>query len=192
MIALYLDAAFGDDAIWREFASCLLKVSQKKDAEGSCNQNKEIHAIFVKGVKKNSWKLRCKWWMNRHFNKKLIASEMAGGELSLMAYKAASAAQMYGPAFYYVGEVGAFLKESEEEKDSSLFVVLSMYVQSSTSSGYFSGIISKGLLRSWEEVFNCDRKMEGQPDSVRKKRGRPPTGKRGRPRKQENSELEQE
>ncbi|KAL8143313.1 hypothetical protein V2J09_016345 [Rumex salicifolius] len=213
MIALHMDAAFADHDIWRELALCLLKVSEYEEdqvstclngeAGGRLNQNKKIPTMFFKGVLGKNWKLRYKWWLNRHFNKKLLASEMAGGDLLLMAYKAACATQIYGPGFYYVVKVGAFLKD---EKDP-LFAVLSKYVQS--SSGFFPGIstVHEGLMSPWEEVFSCVRKMKegGKTDKERgvaqdksaRKRGRPKAEETrrkqtGRPRKEGKRELEGE
>lgn len=214
MIALHLDATFADHEIWREFASCLLKVSQfEEDRVSTCLNgdvgersfpNTKIPAKFLKGVLGKNWKLRCKWWLNRHFNKKLLASEMAGGDLFLMAHKAACASQMYGPGLHYVVKVGTILKEAKDP----LFMILNTYVQSS-SSGFYSELSggSKGIIiSSWKEVFSCvvmteeekttDKERGGnEGDKSVRKKGRPKADengkrKRGRPRKEEKCELD--
>lgn len=217
MIALHLDATFADHDIWRDFASCLLKVSQfEEDRVSTClnedvgersYQNTKIPTKFLKGVLGKNWKLRCRWWLNRHFNKKLLASEMAGGDLSLMAYKAACASQMYGPGLHYVVKVGTVLKEEK----NPLFMILNTYVQSS-SSGFFPELFggSKEIISSWREVFSRVVRMEeekttdmerrgnegeerGDGDKSVRKKGRPKAGengkrRRGRPRKEDKCE----
>ena len=43
------------------------------------SESKKTPTVFVKGALAKNWKLRCKWWLNRHFNKKLLASEITRG-----------------------------------------------------------------------------------------------------------------
>ncbi|GAB4849429.1 hypothetical protein Ancab_004224 [Ancistrocladus abbreviatus] len=141
VIALHLDATYVDDNIWREFASCLLKLFQCEEDRMSvflngegvrCEQGTTIRfcrtpALFTEGTSGKSWKLRCKWWLNRHFSKDMLASEMASGDWQLMACKAACASYVYGPQFEYVVKVSAAL----EGEQKSLFVFLQTHMQNS-------------------------------------------------------------
>nr|GMD95351.1 uncharacterized protein LOC109183072 isoform X1 [Ipomoea batatas] len=58
MIALNLDAIYAKSNTWRDFASCLLKLSQ------------------IEGDRK-SWRFRCKWWLTRHFKQSILVSDIA-------------------------------------------------------------------------------------------------------------------
>ncbi|KNA16810.1 hypothetical protein SOVF_085840 isoform B, partial [Spinacia oleracea] len=90
MIALHLDATYGDHTSWREFALCLPKLSHcEEDRMSMCVDGEQVKsgnlhttrfcrtpASLVEGMSGKAWKFRCKWWLNRHFSKHILASEM--------------------------------------------------------------------------------------------------------------------
>ncbi|GAB2278000.1 hypothetical protein Dimus_012700 [Dionaea muscipula] len=139
MIALHLEATYADSDIWKEFASCLLKISQsEEDTMSTCTngegtrgeQGSNIHlsripAGFTVGITGKNWELRCKWWLKRHFSNKILASEMKAGEIQLMVSKAACACHFYGPESEYVVEVSAALRDSDDE---SMLMFLQMHI----------------------------------------------------------------
>lgn len=93
MIALHLDATYAEHNTWREFALCFLKLSQyEEDRMSVClNKNEDgqeqpdsIHftktpKIFTEGNSGKSWRLRCRWWLTRHFSSNVLVSEIAAG-----------------------------------------------------------------------------------------------------------------
>lgn len=92
MIGLHLDATFADHNTWRDFALCFLKISQyEEDRMSVClNGNGEkkqgftvrynrIPKILTEGKQGKNWMCRCRWWLNRHFSKKVLASDIATG-----------------------------------------------------------------------------------------------------------------
>lgn len=97
MIALHLEAIHGDHTLWREFALCLLKLTECEEdrismcVDGEQVKREHMHSIrysrtpisFVEGLSGKTWKFRCKWWLDRHFNKQTLESEMAAGNSDL-------------------------------------------------------------------------------------------------------------
>lgn len=92
MIALHLDATFADWKTWQELASGLFKLSQcEEDEMSTCiNQyeygkkqhvvpSNRIPAIFTNPEPKSEWRLRCRWWLSRHFSKQSLHSDIASG-----------------------------------------------------------------------------------------------------------------
>jgi hypothetical protein len=93
MIALHLDATYAEHNTWRQFALCFLKLSQyEEDRMSVCpNENEDgqeqpdtIHftntpKIFTEGKSGKSWRLRCRWWLTRHFSSNALVSEIAAG-----------------------------------------------------------------------------------------------------------------
>ncbi|KAH9723357.1 TAF RNA polymerase I subunit A [Citrus sinensis] len=141
MIGLHLDATFADHNTWREFALCFLKISQyEEDRMSVClNGNGEkkqgftvrynrIPKILTEGKQGKNWMFRCRWWLNRHFSKKVLASDIATGDLQLLTYKAACASHMYGQEFHYVVKAYTSL---QDENDRDLFMFLRMHMQNS-------------------------------------------------------------
>ncbi|XP_050226265.1 uncharacterized protein LOC126676159 isoform X2 [Mercurialis annua] len=140
MIALHLEAVFGEHKIWREFALCFLKVSQyEEDAMSVClhgNEGKKVQGhsvrynripkLFICGNSGKAWRLRCRWWLTRHFSNNLFASEIAADKLELVAYKAACAAHMYGPQLEYVVRARSCIKK-EDNRD--LFMGLQQHLR---------------------------------------------------------------
>ncbi|KNA21834.1 hypothetical protein SOVF_039690 isoform A [Spinacia oleracea] len=132
MIALHLEATYGDHTSWREFALCLPKLSHcEEDRMSMCGDVEQVKsgnlhttrfcrtpASLVEGMSGKAWKFRCKWWLNRHFSKQILASEMEEGDLQLMTYKAACASHFYGQEMEYVGKVYTYLKEQEPKRPS--------------------------------------------------------------------------
>ncbi|KAE8124759.1 hypothetical protein FH972_019615 [Carpinus fangiana] len=142
MIALHLDATYAEHNTWRQFALCFLKLSQyEEDRMSVCpNENEDgqeqpdtIHftntpKIFTEGKSGKSWRLRCRWWLTRHFSSNALVSEIVAGDLQLLTYKAACASHMYGREFNYVVEAYNCL---EKENDRDLFLFLQTHRQNS-------------------------------------------------------------
>ncbi|KAJ4702691.1 TAF RNA polymerase I subunit A [Melia azedarach] len=142
MIALHLDATYADSNTWREFALCFLKLSQSEEDrmsvcldgnEGVKKQQfsvcyKKIPNILTEGNSGQNWMLRCRWWLNRHFSKKKLASDIAAGDIQMLTYKAACASHMYGQEFNYVVKAYTNL---DKEKDRDLCLFLKMHMQNS-------------------------------------------------------------
>ncbi|XP_074290322.1 uncharacterized protein LOC141617052 [Silene latifolia] len=154
VISLHLEATYGDVISWREFASCLLKISNCiEDRASVCMKVEEVEndqrhstrfsrmpAMFVEGVSKKTWKLRCKWWLNRHFSKHVLTSETKKGDWEIMSYKAACASHLYGRDFDYVVKVHAFTKEHNKT------VLSFLQTHMENSLGFFSYLTKKKLL----------------------------------------------
>uniref|UniRef100_A0A5B7BG06 Uncharacterized protein n=1 Tax=Davidia involucrata TaxID=16924 RepID=A0A5B7BG06_DAVIN len=145
MIALHLDATYAEYNTWKEFASCFLKLSQcEEDRMSMClSENgghepsyavrfNRIPKIFTDGILGKSWRLRCRWWLTRHFSRSILNSELAAGDLELPTYKAASASYMYGNEFEYVAKVYTCL----ENKNRDLFLFLQMHMHMQNSVGF--------------------------------------------------------
>lgn len=98
MTALHLDAAQGDCNTWKEFASCLLKITQCEEdrmskcideddnAGGGDEQRHSSHSnvripaeILINGASGKSWRFRCRWWLTRHFSRNILASDISSG-----------------------------------------------------------------------------------------------------------------
>ncbi|GLU18106.1 hypothetical protein SLE2022_344240 [Rubroshorea leprosula] len=135
MIALHLDAAYAESETWGEFALCFLKLSQYgEDRLSACLNGKEnkpkpkysfrynrTPEIFTVGSSGKAWRLRCRWWLMRHFSKKMLASEINSGDLQLLTYKAACASHIYGHGIDYVVKAYARVKEVNN-RDLLLFL----------------------------------------------------------------------
>ncbi|URE16330.1 hypothetical protein MUK42_12845 [Musa troglodytarum] len=115
MITLHLDATDGRSSIWEEFASCFLKIltSSVADYEDRVSVNRQggsaaivssnkIPRVFTEGQSRESWKVRCRWWITRHFSKNAYLQDMQYSDRKLLATKAACASHIYGPNFEYV------------------------------------------------------------------------------------------
>ena len=90
---MHLEATYSGYNTWSEFASCLLQISRcEEDRASMCVDGDEadskesygatfsrIPDMFVRGISGKTWKLRCKWWLNRHFSKETLAFEMSAG-----------------------------------------------------------------------------------------------------------------
>lgn len=100
MIALHLDATYADRNIWKEFASCFLKLSpSEEDRISTCNdktlqgQSKNFNrkpVIVANSVMGKEWKLRCRWWMTRHFSKMILVSEFEAGIFNMLYFSITS------------------------------------------------------------------------------------------------------
>ncbi|KAK4563662.1 hypothetical protein RGQ29_005990 [Quercus rubra] len=135
MIALHLDSTYAECNTWKEFALCFLKLSQYEEDQMSVCTNKnedgqeqtetiyfsKTPRIFTKGKSGKSWRLRCRWWLTRHFSNNMLVSEIAAGDLQLLTYKAACASHMYGEEFNYVVEAHNCLGK-ENDRDLLLFL----------------------------------------------------------------------
>lgn len=145
MIALHLEACFPKSSIWKEFASCFIKLCRCQedcgsvclDTNGGIKQGDSIlfntvPKIFTMGNSGKSWKLRCRWWLNRHFSRTILSSEIGAGALQLLTYKAACAFHIYGHEIEYAVKASAYLKD----KDRGLYLFLGRHLQNSI--GFYS------------------------------------------------------
>ncbi|OMO74853.1 hypothetical protein CCACVL1_16424 [Corchorus capsularis] len=142
MIALHLEATNAESNTWREFASCFLKLHQcEEDRLSACLNGNEgekkpipsvyysgLPKIFTEGKSRKAWRLRCKWWLKRHFGSRMLASEINSGALELLSYKAACASHLYGKEFDYVVKVYTHL---EEQNERDLLEFLQMHMENS-------------------------------------------------------------
>ncbi|KAK0599231.1 hypothetical protein LWI29_003455 [Acer saccharum] len=141
MIALHLDATYANENTWREFALCFLKLSRYDEdrmsvcLDGNESEQKQFShrynrppTILTEGKLGQSWKFRCKWWLNRHFSKNMLASEIAAGDIQLLTYKAACACHMYGQESDYFVKACSYL---EKVNNKDLFMTLKMHKYSS-------------------------------------------------------------
>lgn len=89
MIALHLDASYGTCDTWQELASCLLQLSQcEGDRVSACYSGSDpesldgsnrIPELFTSGESGKSWRLRSRWWLNRHFRDRILMSNIESG-----------------------------------------------------------------------------------------------------------------
>ncbi|KAG6412900.1 hypothetical protein SASPL_125595 [Salvia splendens] len=141
MLALHLDASYGTCDTWQELASCLLKLSQcEGDRESVCNSGNDsdnrgclddsnrVPELFTCGESGKSWRLRCRWWLNRHFHDRILMSEIASGDLKLLSFKAAAASHIYGRQFKYVVKT---TKTVEKQDDVELYSFLQTHLLNS-------------------------------------------------------------
>ncbi|XVE50154.1 hypothetical protein DITRI_Ditri01bG0139200 [Diplodiscus trichospermus] len=142
MIALHLEATYPESNIWRELASCFLKLYQYeedrlsvclngKKGEQKANPSvyyKRVPRIFTEGISRKAWRLRYKYWLIRHFGMKMLGSEIASGALELLTYKAACASHLYGEDFKYVVKVSTHL---EEQNARNLLKFLKIHMKNS-------------------------------------------------------------
>ncbi|XP_044385907.1 uncharacterized protein [Triticum aestivum] len=132
-IALHLDSVNGKPLIWEELVSCFLRlfsdrttdyedrISCNVEGDASIDAFSSLSSVFFEQRTRESWKLRCKWWMNRHFSQNIYMSETAKGDCKLLASKASCACHMLGPRFPYVKAAKSYLSK-QEAKDESRFL----------------------------------------------------------------------
>lgn len=132
LIALHLDSVNGKPFIWEELVSCFLRLFSDRTTENedcfSCNvegdakinASSSLSSVFCEQHKRESWKLRCKWWMNHHFSQKNYMSETEEGDCKLLACKAACASHLFGPRFQYVKAVEGYLSKQEAKDEFGL------------------------------------------------------------------------
>ncbi|XP_022897250.1 uncharacterized protein LOC111410889 [Olea europaea var. sylvestris] len=134
MIALHLDATYAKCDVWKELASCFLNLSQcAEDRMSACyngndgqnqihlDHSNQIPEIFTNSESGKTWRLRCRWWLNRHFSHSILASDIASGDLELLTFKAAAATHLYGREFKFVVKAAECLeKENNVELSSFL------------------------------------------------------------------------
>lgn len=142
MVALHLDATYAECNMWKEFASCFLKLSlSEEDRISTCfagngetlqGQSKNFNkkpVIVVESVMGKEWILRCKWWQTRHFSQSVLVLEFEAGDMQLLTYKAASACHLYGRDSEYVKKV---LDRLEKDRNNSdMFSFLQFHMQNS-------------------------------------------------------------
>ncbi|XP_038881523.1 uncharacterized protein LOC120073019 isoform X2 [Benincasa hispida] len=141
MIAVHLDGTYPEYDTWRELAMCFLKLHQSEEDRvstacsignggpkpmSSLNFNSNIKLLTVKNSR-NTWRLRCRWWLTCHFGHK-ITSETSVGNLELLTYKAACACHLYGSSFKYAVEVYNLL---DKQNDKDLFLFLKRHMKNS-------------------------------------------------------------
>ncbi|PWA96875.1 hypothetical protein CTI12_AA035420 (chloroplast) [Artemisia annua] len=130
MIGLHLDAAYAHSHIWKEFASCFLKLPQcdtndmlscvNSYGESYTKRVNNVPDLFRDNLSRRNWRLRCRWWLSRHFTKTRLASEVSSGNMELVAYKAASACHLYGPESTYIVKACEYLERDNSQKRSML------------------------------------------------------------------------
>ncbi|KAK6154296.1 hypothetical protein DH2020_008544 [Rehmannia glutinosa] len=92
MIALHLDASYGICDTWQELASCFLRLSQCEEdrvstcgsdryGQGYLDESNKIPELFTNGESGKAWRLRSRWWLNRHFHDRIRTSDIASGNL---------------------------------------------------------------------------------------------------------------
>ncbi|KAI4322983.1 hypothetical protein L6164_022628 [Bauhinia variegata] len=140
MIALHLDATYAECNTWREFALCFYNLSlyeedcmssfpgKAEDAQHRSSFLSRTPHIFTKGKSGKAWRLRCRWWLKRHFSNNKLVSEIEAGDLQLLTYKAACASHMYGQEFDYVVKAHSRL---EKANDRDLLLSLDMHRRNS-------------------------------------------------------------
>ncbi|KAI4975901.1 hypothetical protein ZWY2020_049508 [Hordeum vulgare] len=136
-IALHLDSVNGKPFVWEELVSCFLRlfsdrttdyedcISCNVEGEASINAFSSLSSVFFEQHTRESWKLRCKWWINRHFSQNIYMSETAKGDSKLLASKASCASHMLGPGFPYVKAAKSYLSK-QEAMDESRFLSRNM------------------------------------------------------------------
>ncbi|KAL2500239.1 hypothetical protein Fot_34087 [Forsythia ovata] len=90
MIGLHLDGTYAKCDVWKEFASCLLRLCQcGEDRMSACSNGNDEHnqiyldhsnqilEIFSNSESGKTWRLCCRWWINRHFSHNILASDIA-------------------------------------------------------------------------------------------------------------------
>ena len=97
MIALHLDGTYPEYDTWRELAVCFLQLHQSEEDRvsracsigtgghklvSSLNINSNIKLLTEKNSR-NTWRLRCRWWLTRHFGHKITPETSVVGELSI-------------------------------------------------------------------------------------------------------------
>ncbi|KAM3208750.1 hypothetical protein ACQJBY_063438 [Aegilops geniculata] len=129
-IALHLDCVNGKPSIWEELVSCFLRlfsdrttdyedcISCNVEGDASIDAFSSLSSVFFEQHTRESWKLRCKWWMNRHFSQNIYMSETAKGDCKLLASKASCASHMLGPGFPYVKAAKGYLSKQEAKHES--------------------------------------------------------------------------
>lgn len=138
MIALHLDASYGTCDTWQELASCLLQLSQcEGDRVSACYSGSDpesldgsnrIPELFTSGESGKSWRLRSRWWLNRHFHDRILMSNIESGDCKLLTYKAAAASHIYGRRMKYVVKTTEYL---EKENDMELYSFLQTHLLNS-------------------------------------------------------------
>ncbi|KAM0914449.1 hypothetical protein ACQ4PT_011618 [Festuca glaucescens] len=128
-IALHLDSVNGKPFIWEELVSCLLRlfsdrtteyedcISCNVEGDAEINASSSLSSVFCEQHTRESWKLRCKWWMNHHFSQNNYMSETEEGDCKLLACKAACASHLFGPRFQYVKAVESYLSKQEAKDE---------------------------------------------------------------------------
>ncbi|XP_011624033.1 uncharacterized protein LOC18435924 isoform X2 [Amborella trichopoda] len=98
MIVLHLDAAYGTSYIWGQLASCFLSLQ-----------------AFAGHESRKAWRLRCRWWSNRHFSSKAYVLDEQADGMELLVSKTACALHLYGVECEYVKSVLHALEEETEK-----------------------------------------------------------------------------
>ncbi|GER53453.1 hypothetical protein STAS_30975 [Striga asiatica] len=146
MIALHLEATYGSCDTWRELASCFLRLSQcQEDRISTCGVSSDGHVqgrlghsntnpeLFTHGESGKTWRFRAKWWLSRHFNDRILMSDISSGDLKLLTFKAAVASHIYGRHFRYVVKASECI---EKENEKELYSLLQMNILNSV--GFYS------------------------------------------------------
>uniref|UniRef100_J3MCV6 Uncharacterized protein n=1 Tax=Oryza brachyantha TaxID=4533 RepID=J3MCV6_ORYBR len=124
-IALHLDSVNGKLCIWEELVACFLRLfsdqttdcgdcmSCNVQGDGTFTASSNFACVFFEQHTRETWKVRCRWWMNHHFSQNICTSETVTGDCKLLVSKAACACHLYGPEFRYVKAVESYLSGQE-------------------------------------------------------------------------------
>ncbi|KAL6606952.1 hypothetical protein ACP70R_042605 [Stipagrostis hirtigluma subsp. patula] len=140
VIALHLDSVNGKPCIWEELVSCFCRLFSgcATDYEDciSCNNAQgdaalsdfsKFSSVFFEQHTRESWKVRCRWWMHHHFSQKAYTSDTLTDDCKLLASKAACASHLFGPEFPYVKAVGSYIAK-QEALDEMSFLIRNMQI----------------------------------------------------------------
>lgn len=116
-IALHLDSVNGKPFVWEELVSCFLRlfsdrttdyedcISCNVEGEASINAFSSLSSVFFEQRTRESWKLRCKWWMNRHFSQNIYMSETAKGNFACSSNSVIAEIQSRGHPLHLINFV---------------------------------------------------------------------------------------
>lgn len=118
-LGLHLDACQGSILIWRKLAVCFqrLKEAESELAKTIVEINKDPAVQDASEVDflqqesfQETWKLRKRWWLVKHFRIECIEEELNAKGIQWLVFKAASAAHIYGSCVQYVLEAEKHLQ----------------------------------------------------------------------------------
>ncbi|KAG8094289.1 hypothetical protein GUJ93_ZPchr0012g19932 [Zizania palustris] len=90
-ITSHLDSVNGKPCIWEELVSCFLRLFSDCTSDYgdcmSCNVQRDatfttssnFSCVFWEQHTRETWKVRCRWWMNHHFSHNICTSETLTG-----------------------------------------------------------------------------------------------------------------
>ena len=104
----------GKPLIWEELVSCFLRlfsdrttdyedrISCNVEGDASIDAFSSLSSVFFEQRTRESWKLRCKWWMNRHFSQNIYMSETAKGNFACSSNSVIAEIQSRGAPLHLI------------------------------------------------------------------------------------------